>query len=237
MSQNNYPKLNFKYSVNTDVKNAIDFINSDHDIEYKNWFLPEALRFVLDGKFFQAEIKKILREYTRVFYYINEEEIKYGMQDAIKQWKKVEKKYYFLVEMIFKNHPWPQGGYTCFPSIFNVFSAWENSRVFCFPYKKIGETDAKRIIAHEMLHIIFFDYVKVKYKITKQTKLKGKDQSYLWQVSEIFNAVIENWEPYAKIFCAEEPGIYPGTEKNNVKMRKQWERNQDIDWLLDYWLK
>ncbi len=91
------------------------------------------------------------------------------------------------------------------------------------------------IIVHEMLHFMFFDYVEKKYGKEFGWK-KAESYGYLWKVSEAFNAVMEDWPPYKKLFLhASAP--YPGTEKIEALMAKQWKRHHDIDKLLDYWLR
>ena len=75
MKKNNYPKIILKKDIKQDAHNAIDFITGEEEIEYKNWFLPEELRFLLNGKFSKKEIKKILEEYTKIYYHLNQKEI------------------------------------------------------------------------------------------------------------------------------------------------------------------
>lgn len=88
-----------------------------------------------------------------------------------------------------------------------------------------------------MLHFIFFDYIKKKYGINENDKFRNKNQKYVWQVSETFNTVIENWGPYMKIFNAKKKATpYPGCEKMFISMTKQWNKKQDVKNLLDKWL-
>ena len=110
-------------------------------------------------------------------------------------------------------------------------------KTFYFPYSK-DLHDPLGTIAHEMLHFIFFDYIKKKYGIKQDDEFKGKDPKFVWQVLETFNTVIENWKPYKKIFNAwKNCKPYPGCEKMFAKMIKQWNLKQDIDEFLDKWFK
>lgn len=237
MKKNSYPKIKLQKSIKNDIYNAVDFVTHDENIEYKNWFLPEDLRFILDGKFSKKEIKKILKEYTGVYYYIHQKEINTGFRDGIKRWKKIENQYFSLVSRIFKNHPWPKGIYTGFVTIFKMFPRWIKPKVFYFPYKDTLGATAPRVIAHEAMHFMFFSYIKAKYHLTELSEIKGKGERYVWKVSEVFNTVIENWKPYNRLIKQDMIEPYPGLEKIYAKMRKQWEKKQDVDWILDQWFK
>ena len=234
MKKNNYPKIILKKDIKQDAHNAIDFIIGEEEIEYKNWFLPEELRFLLNGKFSKKEIKKILEEYTKIYYYLHQKEIDKGFSEAVRNWKKIEKKYFLLVGKIFKNHPWPKGKYTGFASVFRMFPRWIEPKIFYFPYQDTLGATAPRVIAHEALHFMFFSYIKKKYNLTEASKIKGRGDSYVWEVSEVFNTIMEKWDPYKKIIKNfSKP--YPGMEKMYTKMSKQWKQKQDIDWVLDHW--
>ncbi|MBI4599974.1 hypothetical protein HY732_03555, partial [Candidatus Uhrbacteria bacterium] len=81
-----------------------------------------------------------------------------------------------------------------------------------------------------------FDFLKKNYGISEHDRIRGKHSKYVWQVSETFNAVIENWKPYRRIFDSKEHRKpYPGCEKMFQTMTRQWARRQDIEYLLDKW--
>lgn len=233
------PGMNFKIDINRDIKNAFYNINDSRaDYEsyvFKNLFLPKDLLFILDDKFTKKEVRKILREYVKTIYFVDEKEIIRGFDDAVRQWKKCAEKYFKLIDIIFKGYPWPQQMYLGFVSIFNSFNVWGKENEFSFPYKKNEVFNAGRVIGHEMLHLIYFSYIKARYGIGKNDGIRGKDEKYVWTVGETFVAVIESWPPYMKIFGIKEPVIYNGLEKTYAKMLKQWKRTQDIDLLLDQW--
>lgn len=140
-----------------------------------------------------------------------------------------------MVNKIFKNHPWPKGKYIGYVSAFLMYPRNIREKTFFFPFSHSTPKFSNIIIAHELLHFIFFDYIK-KHGY-KESKTHNKKAEYIWQISEVFNAVIENWDPYYKIFKVKDLKQKPYTgQKYFQKMEKQWRENQNIDQLLEQWI-
>jgi len=108
-------------------------------------------------------------------------------------------------------------------------------KIFFFPYKHKISKYSNKVIAHELLHFIFFDYLEKNHGLEEWSKIKNKPDDYIWKISEVFNNVIEDWRPYNRLL-KDKPNPYTGTEKMFEKMKKQWREKQDIDWLLEGWL-
>lgn len=232
------PKIILKIDVDKDIENCLSFFkrNSKENPQFIKWFLPDKLLYILKGKISRAKINKILREYTQNSFKVNNQKIKENVKKAEKDWKVVEKRYFDLVNKIFKNHPWPKGDYVSFASVFTMYPRSIKDKTFFFPgiiYSK-GTPLTTAVIGHEVLHFMFFDYIKKKYGLNTDSEIKDKEKKYLWKISEIFNTVIENWKSYYKIFKFR---ARPYTGKNYYKkMKRQWIKNPDIDKLLDKWL-
>jgi len=228
------PNLKLIINVKKDTANAKDFVKYG---DFLNWFLPSNFQFIDSKKFSLAEKNKILTEYTKHIYKINKKEITAGVEQTKKQWSNVEKSFYKLVNKIFQGYPWPKGNYTGYASIYHMFPRHIEEKVFFFPYKS-NKMDPRLVIAHEMLHFIFFDYIKNKYKIGEHTKIKGKEPKYVWKISETFNVVMRNWQPYMKLFgiTKKEKPYHQGYERMFKKMTVQWSKEQNIKKLLDKWL-
>lgn len=236
-----YPKIKFKVDLKADTNNCISFLKHNRSKQYKQfaeWFLPLDLRYILDKKISAKKREKIIKKYTeKNFNDKNKQEaIINGTNQAVKEWEKIEAAYFRLISRIFKNHPWPKGNYRGFASIFNMYPRYINQKIFFFPYTHKIPKYANKVIAHEMLHFIFFDYIHERYGLRERSKIKNRPDNFVWQVSETFNNVMENWKPYNMVMKDKgEP--YPGTEKIFKLMTKQWQEKQDVDWLLDKWLK
>lgn len=234
-----YPKIKFKIDLRVDTKNAVDFIKYNRSKQYKHfalWFLPEELRYILDKKISVSEKNKIIKDYTKKTYKDEKEEIAVGAKKVEDDWLRIEEKYFGLVDKIFKGYSWPRGNYRGYISIFKMYPRYVDSKIFFFPYKHRIPKYSNKVIAHEMLHFIFFDYINKRYSLREKSKIKNRPDNFVWQVSEVFNNVMENWEPYNKVI-KDKGQPYPGTEEIYELMSKQWLERQDVDWLLDKWLK
>lgn len=228
------PDVKLIINVGADIENAKWFVKNG---EFVDWFLPLDFQYVTSKKFSSAERNKIITEYTKHLHEINEADILKGVAETRKRWAKLEGEFYALVDDVFKGHAWPKGKYVGYASVYLMFPRDVQEKTFYFPYAK-DKWNPLGTVAHEMLHFIFFDYVKQRYGIDEDDEFKGKDPKYVWQVSETFNTVIENWKPYRELFSAKEDARpYPGCEKMFKAMTKQWAKWQDIESFLDNWLK
>jgi len=235
----NNSKILLRINIDADIRNCLSFIkyNTKDNPEYIKWFLPDSLSYVLKNKLNRLETNKVLKQYVQDTFKNNDKKIKENVKKAEKEWKAIEKKYFELVNKIFKNHPWPKGKYIGFASVFMMYPRNIQNKTFFFPgiiYSK-KTPPATLVIGHEVLHFMFFDYIKKKYGLNIDSQIRGKEERYLWKISEVFNSVIESWKPYYQIFRFKTP---PYTGKDYYKrMRQQWIRNPDIDKILDKWLK
>ena len=228
------PNLKLIIDIDADIKNAQYFVKNG---EFVDWFLPSDFQYVMSGKFSFSEKNKIIAEYTRRIYKINKKDILKAVDETKKRWANTENKFYVIVDKIFQGREWPKGEYIGFASIYLMYPRNIKKKTFFFPYSKIIR-DPLGIIAHEMLHFIFFDFIKATYKLEENAGFTGKNPKYLWQVSETFNTVIENWKPYEEIFNTKNEKIkpYPECEKIYQIMRRQWNKKQDINEFIDQWL-
>ncbi len=234
------PKVKLAISPKADVENCLCFIKRRYvkNPEFVKWFLPKEFYFLLSKKFSQKERDKILRRYTEHIFELKKQEIKDGIIKVKKDWQLASKRYFYLVNKIFKNHPWPRGRYIGYASIYHMFPRNIREKTFFFPYVHKISKFAHYVIAHEMLHFAFFDYISKVYNLKENSKFLNKPSNYIWQISEVFNSVIENWDPYRKIFKIKGLKRKPYTgQKYFKKMLKQWTKKQDIDCLLDQWMK
>ncbi len=203
--------------------------------EFAKDYLPEILRYTFDKGFSKKRRDEFIATYARQCYRTHREVMERGRAKAMAEWKKVEKKYFRLVGVLFKKHPWPQGHYVGFATVWHSYPRNIKTKTFQFPYWHRFPLYANKVIAHELLHFMFFDYIEAKYGLTQQSKVKKNDPEYVWKVSEAFNDVIQEWKPYKDVFkYSARP--HKGTEEIFKKMNGQWKQKQDVDWLLDKWL-
>jgi len=228
------PKIKFVVDANQDIKNYILF-SKYSDPKFLKMFLPKKLHYILKKNFSEKNKIKVITEYINNEFNLHKNEINKNVKEVSKKWKLIEKSYFKLICKIFKNHPWPKGEYIGFTSIFEMYPRDIKEKIFYFPALHKNLNFSLAIIAHEMLHFIFFDYIKARYDINENKELKNKNPKYIWNISEVFNLVIETWKPYQKIFKTNSKPYYFVHAKMLSKMKKLWKEKKDVDCLLDYY--
>jgi len=156
-------------------------------------------------------IDKFVDEY----YQEHETELEVILETFKNLWQGCKEDFYRQVDKIFKNRPWPEGKYICYPSIFNCNPRFLENKTFQVFFKH--PQGVCSVAAHEMLHFIFYDYVEKKFPGVA-TEI-GKDK--LWEVSEIFNVlVLPDSKPY------------PDHIQLIPQYEKTWKATKDIDQFL-----
>jgi hypothetical protein len=237
MTKRSYPHVRLIVDEKTDAQQGVGFVEGSYrrHPEFAKQYLPHILQYTFDKGFPKKKRDALILGYAHYAYKNHREVMEKGRTAAMVAWKKVEKKYFQLVDNLFKGRPWPEGYYVGFATIWHSYPRNIATKTFYFPYWHTLPLYANKVIAHEMLHFMFFDYIKAKYGLAERAKIRGEHPEYVWRVSEAFNNVIEGWGPYKDVFKYS-PQPHKGTEEIFEKMNKQWKRKQDVDWLLDQWL-
>jgi len=232
-----YPKIKFRISEHKDIETYFNFWR---DFEYskdKNilkWAFytnfPE-LRKIDQQKISKEERRLFIKKFVHLFYQKNAVSLRKRVNIVKKDWEKISLCFFQLTDRIFKNHPWPKGKYIAYPTMWGMYPRDLENKCFQFPFRHKKRKFHIFVIAHEMLHFIFYDYV---YKHFPKYKNK-KYQLRLWDVSEAFNVVIQSQKEWIKIF-KEKPVPYPQHKELVKAMKKQWRKNKDIDVLLKKFL-
>lgn len=235
------PQIKFIVDYKEDIKNCLNFLRwqaNDKELDYRRMFLPPYLHFILQPSFSQKERTKIINAYTKNYFAYKQKKFEASVSQIKKDWLKVAARYYKLMAQIFPTQAWPQGNYRAIASIYSMFPRYIEDKIFFFPPEHQDPQHSLKVIAHEMTHFIFFAYLAKHYKLNEDSRLKGKKERYVWLVSEIFNFTLEDWSPYKKILHTggnRQP--YFGEMKLCQQMKKDWQKKQDIRWLLDKWLR
>lgn len=233
-----HPELSLMIDVEKDIENALNFLKYR---EGNSWFLERFFggeaRHLMESALAGDEREAAVRKYVEGYFVEHGSEMRSGLESAKTDWKKVEDEYFRLVDVLFKDRPWPEGDYRGIVTIFGVYPRWVEEKIFFFPYAHRKPGYANRVIGHEMLHFMFFDYIRERYGLDGKSKMKGKDADHVWKVSEAFNVVIEEWAPYRDALGTDGSKPYPGQEEMFAEMSRQWAECQDVDALLDAWLK
>lgn len=212
MKNTPYKQISFRTDANKDVTSFFCFVV---DAEYDGgrsleWAVldkyPECKTWFADGTFVgkRSDVVRFVKEK----YAEHADIIDTNLASYEQKWRVVEPKFHELVRGLFGTHPWPKGKYVAYPTIWGMFPRFLDNKTFQLPFKFRNKRYVNVVIAHEMLHFIFYDYFFKHYP-----KYEGDDYDMLsWHVSEIFNTVVQNSEPWLKVFSVPTMG-YPEHEK------------------------
>ncbi|EKE21277.1 MAG: hypothetical protein ACD_7C00299G0008 [uncultured bacterium] len=210
--------LQFKISKNIDINLFFEYIKQSKNNK-------ETL-----SKFIDKDNFYIDRE--QVFYFVNRV-YERDSDNIEKNIKKVEdswnlKQDFFDKEIIrlFKSDAYPQGNINAYPSIWPIYGRSFDKSLITFPYKN-GVNEAVFVLSHEILHIIFYDYIFLKYKFSSE-KMSSKK---VWDFSEVINVIIQNQKEWRKNYILEAKPYFEHQALYN-KLLKLWNKNPDIDFLI-----
>ncbi len=171
-----------------------------------------------------AQKKKAIHLYFNHYYRVHRVAISRSIQHLRQSWYKREKEFITVTKNFFGGFQFPKGKYIAYASIINCNPRFLDSKTFQFFYKK-PVTDAVHTIAHELLHFIFFDFVKKKFK----NEIKKLSEDQLWDFSEIFNVVVLESSRYQHIIDKQYVIPYPDHKRFLFQFRKLYKNSRDAE--------
>jgi hypothetical protein len=104
-------------------------------------------------------------------------------------WNQEKELFYQKTREIFEEQWWPEGAYIAYPTIWTMYPRYLENTTFLLPYKKEDFPQLLSVIAHEMLHFIFY-----KYFFSRHPELKTDENGgiFVWHISEAFNTFVQN---------------------------------------------
>lgn len=225
-----YPKLKFTYSKKKDLEIFTGFletnkhfdVNADLEIGFYKLY-PELKKAKSDDEKIKLAKKLIDEKFEKDKAIIIKE-----IKNIQKQWRKISPWFYQECDRIFEKHKWPTGKYIAYTTIWGTYPRFLDNKTFAFPYNHKLKNYPLVVIAHEMLHFIFYDYVE------KCTKLK--DEKEIWEMSEIFNVLIQNSKKWQNKF-KQKVIIYPKLIPKIKNMQKILPINFTAKNFIDNWIK
>jgi len=220
-----HPKVKFKIDPKKDISTFFGFLK---DAKYDGGrnFDWAVLNKYPDFKEFN---KKGVGDFVFKYYLENKDNIKKNFVVYEKNWKKIEKKFFALVKDIFPKVKWPKGKYIAYSTMWGMYARFLDDKTFQIPAVSRKKKVINFIIAHEMLHFIFYEYFLNKYKKYRSHKY----DFFVWHVSEIFNVIIVNKPEWQKILNNKDDG-YPEHRKIIKKLSKN---DYKLDDLMDNIIK
>lgn len=233
MKQYKYPNIKFLIKAEEDI--SVYFSFEKESKIFNRWSVMEDYFFKKHPRIKSLKRiknkktkKKFLKNYVIDYYKFHNVLIEKRVKEAETRWKKVEQKFFYLVDELFQKYPWPKGNYKAFVTIWNIFPRDIPKKTFQFPYKGRSFKKIEAIIAHEMLHFVFYHYLFRYF-----SKYKQSQYSYsIWVLSEAFNEAIMTEPKWRKIFPLQ-PQPYPETVIVRKKIRELRKKKKSVKEILE----
>lgn len=177
---------------------------------------------------------KATTQFMKSLYEKYHAEIYVDMEHYRQSWEKIAPQYFTLVDQIFDRVQWPRGKYHAFPTFWGMYPRFLEDKTFQVPVRSRNKKYVMVVIAHELLHFMFYDYL-----FRTRPQLRGQKQELIvWHVSEMFNAVVQTTESFYRLF-----GILPlDYDEHRIPLRRLRRRYMQVtsenrEALLDDLLK
>lgn len=212
------------------------FLNKDLDkrmaIEFLGHNYHGGINFAQGIFGAQPGIKKSIFSYVDDFYKHHQKSLKKISHKFQKAWLEVASDFFNATDAIFPYHRWPKGKYIGYISIFNCGPRFLDDKTFQIFYQN-DKQHAVFSIAHEILHFLFYDYIKKKRK-----DIKKLDENQLWRISEIVNEVLLRPEYLGKsLNISKRYKGYPDFIPIANKIKRKFRKNDDINKLINLAIK
>lgn len=185
------------------------------------------------------EREKLIRAYVEEIYNSKSEKLKNYCRMAKDCWEANKEEIYRTCGRLSPNTAWPEGKYVGYITISPPCPRFLDLKTFQFP--AAGPEFAVRIAVHEMVHFIFFEYIRSRYlpqlknppEKEMQKLLEGKFIAPIWGISEAFNLMVLTPENFS-VYDANHPIGYTQLLPLKEKMEDIWkECGEQIDQLFN----
>ncbi len=213
--------------------------NKNNDVEefFRLWHGHENLRVGLmdfvnnnSNNIIHPDIapsKDILALAVKSRYEMDEKKIVKTLFFAENKWCEIEPLFYDLVGKIFKKDFSFDKIIKVYVSVLPFFVRNLDEGRVSIPYNTSNENEPVFVLAHELLHVIFYSYIHDNYEELRESLSSKK----VWDFSEAINVVIQGQVEWVNIFKIE-PSFYPEHEALYLALNKKWEKDKDIDSLI-----
>lgn len=217
-SKISYPSVSFcAEALNKDVSTFFAFCDDAPYDGGRGIRLAICDKYPIFRKWF--ENGRFLGRRADVVRFVKKQYLTYASQIKInctyyeRHWRMKEEKFYELTRELFGDYPWPKGKYMAYPTIWGMFPRFLEDKTFQVPYRFRNKKYINVVIAHEMLHFLFYDYFYTRYSQYQSDKY----DMFVWHVSEIFNSLVQN-SPQWREFFELPSDVYPEHEDILAKL-------------------
>lgn len=234
-----YPHVTFHKSTKRDFDTLHAFIK---DAEYDNgrnldWAVfhkyPRLKTQFDKNKHYKMKDGKMLRHFVYETYHTKQTAMNLALANHRRRWMKIAPHYFSLIDTLFGGRKWPNGKYIAFGTIWGMYPRFLKDKIFQIPFWHRTPRYIPVVIAHELLHFIFYDYFYTRYPQYQ----RPKDNFFVWHVSEIFNTIIQNSPVWLDCFKLKSLG-YPKHKtivahiSSALYRRDEWNLNTLVDKII-----
>lgn len=231
---NSSPRLTFSIDPEKDISTFFSFVEDAKYDEGRNleWAVfkghPELRRYFKNTKFVAKQSD--ISEYIEKIYARDKERMFEWRQYCENLWNKNEDRYFSIVQGLFDSSFWKEGKYIAYPTLWGMYPRFLQDKTFQLPYTEKKREKLLFIIAHEMLHFIFYEYFFSKYPKYRE----GDYDFFLWNVSEIFNTVVQGSKSFPRDMNDPE-SAYPEHEDIVSHLQKEYKEvsRENVDTLIE----
>ena len=207
-----YPCITFRKSAERDVETLHTFATETRYDNGRNlaWAVFNKYPFLKAafGTRYAIQDEKTLRRFVHETYQTKDSAMKRALAKHEKRWERIAKRYFALVDGLFGGRRWPKGKYIAFGTIWGMYPRFLETKTFQIPYWHRTPRYVSVVIAHELLHFMFYDYFYRRYPRYS----RPKHNFFVWHVSEIFNTIVQNPPTWRRLFKLKSLG-YPEHKK------------------------
>lgn len=219
------PHVNFEINKEMDYWAVKEFLTFDPEDSFSNSILfahpnlngAKSFNYEERIDFYNKYVDQVYENICDVL-----AQVKTRIQE---NWDTVETEFLEKTQKIFMGHPWPEGAYVGFLSIFNCNPRFLNQKTFQVYYEH--PEGPVYVCAHEMLHFMFYDYLEKHPEL-----VEGFSEALIWYLSEIFNVVILETPEFVKITGNSNPQPYKKHVEFIPKFRGLWKSEKDVFWFI-----
>ncbi len=235
-----HPNVIFRKSSKKDLKSIQTFTKESVYDNGRNldWAAftkyPGLKKYFVNEKGYKINNLQALRNFIDTAYRTKQTKMDRALEGHEKRWTKIAPTFFSLVDSLFHGRKWPRGKYIAFGTIWGVYPRFLEDKTFQIPFWHRNPRYVSVVIAHELLHFMFYDYFYERYP-----KLKpSKNNFFVWQISEIFNTIIQNSHMWVSHFKLKSMG-YPEHENIVKQISRSIYRSKtfEIDELVDEIIK
>lgn len=219
-----YPKVKFYLNEQLDGEMGTGFFNLHKSgVSFSEKILRDHPTLKRAHKRNKKEQRNIILSYIGSFYRKHYKEIEETKREFQNGWNKNAKDFFLASDRSFANHSWPEGKYHAYLSIFNCNPRFLDTKTFQVFWR---HPKPLAVVAHEMLHFLFYDYVE---RYFPKTKIK---KEILWQLSEIVNSFVLAEPLFVEITKEPTPPLYRDLIPLAKELLPLWKESKNVPVFL-----